>query len=460
MLSSVQWELRRPKDEKLFEFLIRDLFAAHWNDPNTQINGRSGQEQQGVDIYGKPNQGNLFFGIQCKLRDEGGLTKSYLMKEIEKARAFRHQLDTYIFATTLPIDAKLLAMVEGLNDSEVNQGGFKVQIRFWENICSLLDEHPRLINKYFNKSGHPQLHIYRPQEQHPDTITPSSPLLTGIIIDVSNSMHTLMSEMPKRHNISSKRLNETINKLVEKAVAYCMTPEADEVLPRFALFTYGYGFGKGRQKVASILWRIGIQSPNLIPDLIPSDPVRDLFAEIASKESLPFTPDALDLHKYWDYYKKSIEHQFFDVGVGNPILYDSLCVARDRFRKELERPYYKYPLLIIVSSGQLYEADDTDIDRVVAEINDLGVQILCAYVGVKNIMNAKELFSGEQEIWPIEACRLFRCSSTVSEASNFVQVARDEGWTVPKGAKLFIQANQYDMLEELTTLLLNPLQAN
>lgn len=138
----MQWELRRPKDNRLFEELIRDIFAKHWNDPNVQINGRSGQKQDGIDVYGQPNRSNLWFGIQCKLREDGGLSQSDIEHEIQMSRSFRHQLDTFIIVTTLPRDNVLQKTVERLNEIETSQNNLKIQIRFWEDICSLLDDHP------------------------------------------------------------------------------------------------------------------------------------------------------------------------------------------------------------------------------------------------------------------------------------------------------------------------------
>ena len=301
MLSSIQWELRRPKDNKLFEELIRDLFAKHWNDPNTQINGRSGQKQDGVDVYGQPNQSDLWFGIQCKLREEGGLSRSDIENEIQMARSFRHELDTFIIVTTLPRDNTLQAIVEELNQIETTQNGFKVQIRFWEDICSLLDEHPDLIRKYFKQGGHP---IHLPSHsasKKADEISEITPLLVGVLVDVSRSMIELLAGMPKQSGISSTRLNNAVNIIVEKAIGFCKTPEADDVLPRLALFVYGFGFVSIRRQFVSLLKRVGIGIRSLEPQLIPASPVRDVFAEIAAKESLPFTPTVSELNRNWEY---------------------------------------------------------------------------------------------------------------------------------------------------------------
>ena len=53
-------EFPKPRDDKEFEEMTRDLFAAHWKDDNTQVYGRPGQSQDGVDVYGQPNRSNLY----------------------------------------------------------------------------------------------------------------------------------------------------------------------------------------------------------------------------------------------------------------------------------------------------------------------------------------------------------------------------------------------------------------
>ncbi len=92
----------RPKDEEEFQEIIRDLYAAHWKDDNVQIYGRSGQTQHGVDVYGYPNKSTLCFGIQCKVRNLGELTKAKIEIEIKKARNFKEKLDTYMALPDLP----------------------------------------------------------------------------------------------------------------------------------------------------------------------------------------------------------------------------------------------------------------------------------------------------------------------------------------------------------------------
>lgn len=455
-------EFPKPRDDKEFEEMTRDLFAAHWRDDNTQIYGRSGQEQNGVDVYGQPNCAGLYYGIQCKLRSQGFLTQSDIENEIKKARAFKHKLDTYIFVTTASRNKTTQDLIDQLSTSEQKQGGFKIQIRFWEDFCSLLAEHPRLIDKYYKSWAYPIQDYNIPLTNHPLDIDQNSPLLVGVVIDVSKSSLATINKIPSKISISTHRINTTLSLLAEKSIAFCKTPESEDILPLLSLFALGYGFGSVRQKISSVLKQIGITGNKLKPELIPSDPVRDLFAETASKESLPFTPNVTDLNTHWDKYRRSVEAQFIDIGFGSSILYDALVTARDRIYKELAQPYYKYPIIIIISNGQLEDAKETDLSRIVRELESLNVQIVSLYIGEKVITKSKCLYNKSEKAWPQEALRMFNIASAINTDinlfSSIVDIAKDKNWQVPKEARLFLQLNQSDMLEELINIILNPVK--
>ena len=54
LMDFIDKQIPPPKSWEKFEDLIRALFAAVWASPLAQKNGRSGQEQHGVDVYGTP----------------------------------------------------------------------------------------------------------------------------------------------------------------------------------------------------------------------------------------------------------------------------------------------------------------------------------------------------------------------------------------------------------------------
>ncbi len=68
MIASTQ--IRPPENWQDFELLCKKLWGEIWNCSDTiKLNGRSGQNQCGVDIYGTPNGGVEYYGIQCKGKD-------------------------------------------------------------------------------------------------------------------------------------------------------------------------------------------------------------------------------------------------------------------------------------------------------------------------------------------------------------------------------------------------------
>ena len=142
------------RDWQSFEDLCCDLMRQVWNDPYTQKNGRSGQRQKGVDIYGQPNQETDWAGMQCKLKDQltgGRLSLAEIKKEITQARSFQPPLKRLIIATTALRDANLQEKVRQIDDSERRAGSFSVAIFFWEDILSKLMDFPSLVQKYYSK---------------------------------------------------------------------------------------------------------------------------------------------------------------------------------------------------------------------------------------------------------------------------------------------------------------------
>src|SRR5579864_3435988 len=87
MLALSSLDLPPPRNWQGFEDLCCDLWRRIWNDPETQKNGRSGQSQAGVDIFGRPERAGKWAGVQCKLRTgPHGLSRKDLEHEIEQAR--------------------------------------------------------------------------------------------------------------------------------------------------------------------------------------------------------------------------------------------------------------------------------------------------------------------------------------------------------------------------------------
>lgn len=95
--------LPRPKNWEDFERSTRALFACVLNDPNTQQNGRQGQPQKGVDVYGY-RRADCLVGIQCKKKLRNKISAEELRTEVNKAKGFKPPLAEFILVTTAPRD--------------------------------------------------------------------------------------------------------------------------------------------------------------------------------------------------------------------------------------------------------------------------------------------------------------------------------------------------------------------
>ena len=146
MPSPTTTDLPIPKLWEEFENICADLLKCLWCDPYVVRNGRSGQKQHGVDIYGKPahlkGRGSEIAGAQCKCAEV--LTKEDINNEIEQATGFDPQLEEYLLLTTLKRDASLQEYVR-TQDWEIN----RVEILFWEDLSLQLSGSDELLKKHF-----------------------------------------------------------------------------------------------------------------------------------------------------------------------------------------------------------------------------------------------------------------------------------------------------------------------
>ncbi len=134
-----------------FESMIRDICAFEWQDPYTEKNGRSGQKQFGVDIYGRPiGADGKYRAAQCKLRTtDKQLSQQEIEVEVKEARKFPHDLDTLIIVTDLPRDTHTQITVNQISQAEIRLNGRRVVIWFWDDVIERLAAYPRLIVKYY-----------------------------------------------------------------------------------------------------------------------------------------------------------------------------------------------------------------------------------------------------------------------------------------------------------------------
>ncbi|MBE9550184.1 MAG: hypothetical protein IMF09_12325 [Proteobacteria bacterium] len=146
-------QIAPPKEWAIFEDLCHALFKQVWQDPLAQKNGRRGQAQHGVDVFGSPNDDlQLYLGVQCKGKDSNYGSKvvwSEVVAEIAKAEQFSPKLDKWIFATTAPADAKLQKAARELSVERKAKGLFSVDVLAWEEIQALMAGAPEVITEFY-----------------------------------------------------------------------------------------------------------------------------------------------------------------------------------------------------------------------------------------------------------------------------------------------------------------------
>lgn len=145
-------DLPKPKSWDEFEDITWEIYKRKWHDNHAQRYGRSGQAQNGIDIYGRQNSSGKYIGVQCKRYEDNKLNQQIIKEEIVKAECFSSPLSEYIIATTASRDTKLQDFVRSLNEERGLENKFPVYIVFWEDICNDLAEpnNRDLLKKYYS----------------------------------------------------------------------------------------------------------------------------------------------------------------------------------------------------------------------------------------------------------------------------------------------------------------------
>ena len=151
-------QLRKPENWQDFERLCKVLWGEIWECPDTiKRNGRQGQAQKGVDVYGIKKGECVYRGIQCKGKDDytnSQLTESEIDSEIAKALLFTPKLKSFYFATTANKDAHIEEYIRKKNLVSISKGGFEIDIFAWEDIVDLIEAHRNTYNWFLNNCSY------------------------------------------------------------------------------------------------------------------------------------------------------------------------------------------------------------------------------------------------------------------------------------------------------------------
>ena len=70
---AIEVEIAPPLNWQDFERLTLDIAKVQWKDDYAERNGRQGQAQAGVDVYGYNYNQKEHVGIQCKKKNSSGV---------------------------------------------------------------------------------------------------------------------------------------------------------------------------------------------------------------------------------------------------------------------------------------------------------------------------------------------------------------------------------------------------
>ncbi len=206
----------KPKDWQAFERCTRVLFECILNDRGVQQNGRAGQAQHGIDVYGRPDgKGTHYVGVQCKGKntDEGEVTEEELRAEVIKTEQFGHPLLEFFLVTTAPVDAKIQEVARTITQEREKTGKpLSVYVLGWAELESRICLHPLALKAF-----------------HADATPFSDQIISGIETLVQgqasqNQKLDLLLNQGIRQDTTAKGLdnisfqNETVDTLLHKQI--------------------------------------------------------------------------------------------------------------------------------------------------------------------------------------------------------------------------------------------------
>lgn len=142
--------LQCPSNWDDFQDLCLQLWKEMWRDPNAHHNGRNGQRQDGVDIWGKNLFDHGYSGVQCKGKNgnyQSKLTTDEIDDECKKAVKFKPNLKSFIMATTSPRDVVVQQHCRQLN--EKNAYPFSVDTWAWDDIEDEVQCRPTMMEYFY-----------------------------------------------------------------------------------------------------------------------------------------------------------------------------------------------------------------------------------------------------------------------------------------------------------------------
>jgi len=150
--------LPKPRNDLLFEELVCDIFKYEFKNPNLQLYGRKGQQQNGIDIIGEHylvgqdfSKGKLT-AIQCKnhtVEVPDKQLQEEIDKELIKLEKSALPIEQYIFITSADNSKPVIDYVTSIRNQRVSAGKCPIFILFWDFVTDKVSNNPGLLYNYF-----------------------------------------------------------------------------------------------------------------------------------------------------------------------------------------------------------------------------------------------------------------------------------------------------------------------
>lgn len=229
-------QVHKPLDPQAFERHCVVLWRLLLNNQATDLYGRNGQEQHGVDILGyREGRSDQPVGIQCKLRTQGcRLTHNEVTKEVAKALSHHKDLVEYYIVTTAPNDARLQDLAATLTKEWEGKSKIRqISVWGWEALQERIVLYPEAL-KAFEPNYSPYIEtIVIGQAEIIENIEANNTRLTAIfdkMIEVTSlrtgipvtAIHEIVSQngyealTPEQAIVSLKTISEDLKALMSR----------------------------------------------------------------------------------------------------------------------------------------------------------------------------------------------------------------------------------------------------
>jgi hypothetical protein len=135
----------------------------------------------------------------------------------------------------------------------------------------------------------------------------------------------------------------------------------------------------------------------------------------------------------------------------------ALRAVKERFDVELQRsPRNTLATLFLLSDGIPTDGSPQDASKIVQSIGELGVSVASCFVTNHDVADPRTLYGQPLDAWESGARLMFDGASKLPHQSELAHFLLKKGWVIQPDARLFVQLNHADVLNEFMDVLLLP----